>query len=89
MSILQRTLYHVKLGILLLLFHVFGSATIAEEIFRAQGEMTGEVSANSAIVQTRLTSVERNVEGDVPGAAGVARFEYAANKSFERSQLTP
>ena len=61
----------------------------AADLFRAQGEMTGEVSGTSAIVQTRLTSVDRNVDGDVPGAAGVVRFEYADNERFERSQLTP
>ncbi|MCH7987982.1 MAG: hypothetical protein IID46_02395, partial [Planctomycetes bacterium] len=91
MGNLERVLRH---GILLLYFPLlfcsaFGSMTFAEDIFRAQGEMTGEVSMNSAIVQTRLTSVDRNVDGDVPGAVGVARFEYAANKSFEKSQRTP
>ena len=61
----------------------------AGEIFRAQGEMTGEVTSGSAIVQTRLTSVERNVDGDVPGADGVARFEYADNRQFENPKQTP
>lgn len=59
------------------------SATAVEradaELFHAQGEMTGEVSETSAIVQSRLTAVDRNVDGDVPGAAGVARFEYSTN----------
>jgi len=76
-------------GTLFLFCVVLRSTSFAEEIFRAQGEITGEVSANSAIVQTRLTSVSRNVEGDVPGAVGVARFEYGTSKSFEQSQLTP
>ena len=62
---------------------------LAADLYRAQGEMTGEVSATSAIVQTRLTSVDRNVDGDVPGAEGVARFEFADNGQFERSRLTP
>ena len=61
----------------------------AEEVYRVQGEMTGEVTSNSAIVQTRLTAVDRNVNGDVLGAAGVARFEYAADRSFQSSQMTP
>ncbi|MDP6445325.1 MAG: alkaline phosphatase D family protein [Pirellulaceae bacterium] len=61
----------------------------AEEIYRAQGEMTGEVTSNSAIVQTRLTSVDRNVDGDVPGAVGVARFEYGVDRRFRSSQMTP
>ncbi len=65
------------------------SSSLAGSVFRAQGEMAGEVSTNSAIVQTRLTSVDRNVDGDVPGAVGVARFEYATNNRFEPSHLTP
>ncbi|MBP90066.1 MAG: hypothetical protein CMJ64_25720 [Planctomycetaceae bacterium] len=65
MSNLERNLFHVTLCTLLLLCNIFGSTTFAEELFRAQGEMTGEVSATSAIVQTRLTSVDRNVDGEV------------------------
>jgi alkaline phosphatase D len=64
-------------------------AALAADLYRAQGEMTGEVSTTAAIVQTRLTSVDRNVDGDVPGAPGVVRFEYAENERFERSRLTP
>ncbi|MEX0792782.1 MAG: PhoD-like phosphatase N-terminal domain-containing protein, partial [Pirellulaceae bacterium] len=56
------------------------------EIYRAQGEMVGEVTMTSAILQARLTAVPRIVEGQVPGAAGVARFEYAENADFEPSQ---
>ena len=89
MSNLERILHHVTHCILLLFCSGFGSTTFAEDIFRAQGEMTGEVSLNSAIVQTRLTSVDRNVDGDVPGAVGVARFEYADSRSFDQSKLTP
>ena len=84
----KRNVYHITYGILLLFCTIFDSTAFAEEIYRAQGEMTGEISANSAIVQTRLTSVDRNVDGDVPGAVGVARFEYSASKSFEQSQFT-
>ena len=89
MSDLACDRHHVIHCMLLLFCSAFGSTTLADEIFRAQGEMTGDVSATSAIVQTRLTSVSRNVDGDVPGAVGVARFEYATSKSFEQSQLTP
>lgn len=65
------------------------SPSFAEEVYRAQGEMTGEVTANSAIVQTRLTSVDRNIDGDVPGAMGVARFEYSNDRQFQSPQTTP
>lgn len=85
----KRNVSLITHGILLLFCTIFGSTAFAEQIYRAQGEMTGEVSATSAIVQTRLTSVDRNVDGDVPGAVGVARFEYSTSKSFEQSQFTP
>ncbi len=72
------------------LFCLFTAAPslAADPLFRAQGEMTGEVSSSSAIVQTRLTSVEGNVEGDVAGADGFVRFEYADNADFNASQFT-
>lgn len=66
----------------------FAVPLCAAELYRAQGEMTGEVTSSSAILQTRLTAVERNVEGEVPGASGVARFEFADNPGFENSQHT-
>ncbi len=77
------------LGMLALLVGLSHGAAFAADLYRAQGEMTGEVSTTSAIVQTRLTSVDRNVDGDVPGAPGVVRFEYADNERFQPSRLTP
>lgn len=44
-------------------------------VHAGQGIMIGEVSADSALVQLRLTKSEQLVDGDVPGAAGVARFQ--------------
>ena len=91
-TFLVRTLnnrHALTLGMLALSAGLLHSPTMAADLYRAQGEMTGEVSATSAIVQTRLTSVDRNVDGDVPGAPGVVRFEYADNERFERSRLTP
>ena len=76
-------------GMLALLAAFLVPSNVAADLYRAQGEMTGEVSSTSAIVQTRLTSVDRNVDGDVPGAPGVVRFEYADNGQFQRSRLTP
>lgn len=74
--------------LLLLTLGFFPAPLAGETVYRAQGEMTGEVTSTSAIVQTRLTSVEENVDGDVPGAEGVARFEYAVDKEFTESRLT-
>ncbi len=40
-----------------------------------QGAMVGEVTATTAILQTRLTAASVDDNGDVPGVAGIARFE--------------
>ncbi len=58
------------------------------EIFHAQGEMTGEVDETSAILQSRLTATKGLVDGDVPGKAGVGRFEYSVNEEFSDSMRT-
>ncbi len=64
-------------------------ATDALKISHLQGEMVGEATADSAILQSRLTAGEKDEAGDVPGRAGVARFEYADNGQFRDSSLTP
>jgi alkaline phosphatase/alkaline phosphatase D len=52
------------------------AAISAAEIHLAQGALAGEVTATTALLQTRLTATTGLVNGDVPGAAGVAFFEY-------------
>ena len=51
-------------------------------ITTGQGEMAGEVTAHSVILQSRLTTGSRLVDGDLPGAAGVARFEVDTSPDF-------
>lgn len=58
----------------------------AAEIHLAQGILAGEVTATSAILQTRLTAVTKLTDGDVAGAAGVARFEIALTDSFANAR---
>jgi len=53
-----------------------------------QGEMAGEVTASSVILQSRLTAGSQLVDGDLPGATGIARFEIATDKNFEHARLT-
>jgi alkaline phosphatase/alkaline phosphatase D len=52
------------------------------EITNGQGETAGEVTTNSVILQSRLTSGNERVDGDFPGAEGVARFELATSSEF-------
>ncbi len=47
-----------------------------------QGEIAGEVSTTSVILQSRLTSTGGWVDGDLPGEAGVARFEVSTSPDF-------
>jgi alkaline phosphatase/alkaline phosphatase D len=58
----------------------------------AQGEMAGEVTSNRGLLQTRLTAVPGPVlddEGEVPGVAGKAFFEWSKSKDFTDSKRTP
>ncbi len=54
----------------------------------AQGEMAGEVSDSSVILQTRLTAVDGLTQDDVAGAAGVAQFEWSESPEFTGSTKT-
>jgi alkaline phosphatase/alkaline phosphatase D len=50
-------------------------------LHHAQGELAGEVTATTALVQTRLTAIagpQLDDDGDIPGAAGLVRFAYRA-----------
>ncbi|APZ95966.1 alkaline phosphatase D family protein [Fuerstiella marisgermanici] len=62
--------------------------TAAPEVFHAQGEMAGEVTSTSVILQSRLTSVAKLTDGDVPGTSGVARFELSESDDFGSSRTT-
>ena len=64
------------------------SALSAAELHLAQGALAGEVTSTSVILQTRLTATPRPVEGDVPGAPGVARFEWATSDTFANARQT-
>ena len=61
------------------------------EVFLAQGSMAGEVTQTAALVQTRLTAIpgpELAADGDVPGAAGVACFEWSDAADFSNARRT-
>jgi beta-galactosidase len=57
----------------------------------AQGELAGEVTDHSALLQSRITSIPGPLldsRGDIPGMEGRAYFEWSANESFQPSQRT-
>lgn len=58
------------------------------QVFHAQGEIAGEVTQTSVILQSRLTSVAKLTDGDVSGRAGVARFELSERDDFRSARTT-
>ena len=63
-------------------------STTPPTVMNGQGEMAGEVTSDSVILQSRLTSAKTLVNGDVPGASGVGRFEIASSSDFAGSTTT-
>ncbi|MEZ6058174.1 MAG: alkaline phosphatase D family protein [Planctomycetaceae bacterium] len=76
----------------LIALFVLGLANIASaEVHHAQGEMAGEVTANSVLLQSRLTTIpgpEPDATGDLPGATGVACFEWSPSPDFDKANRT-
>ncbi len=63
----------------------------AAEVFHAQGEFAGEPTATTVLLQSRLTAIpgpKLDKEGDVPGAEGIAAFEWSSSKNFDQSSKT-
>ena len=61
----------------------------------AQGEMAGEVTQNSVILQSRLTWGDALMDnkpgwpdGDIPGCPGIACFEMSTSEDFADSFTT-
>jgi len=51
-------------------------------IFHSQGEMAGEVTDTSVILQSRLTASDSLIAGDLSGTTGIACFEFSTVKDF-------
>ncbi len=78
------------LGFLTACVGLAGPVAWGGEVFHAQGELAGEVTAVGARLQSRLTAVAGLDEsGDVPGAVGRACFEWSAAADFSGAQRTP
>jgi len=69
-------------GIFLLVFVLSPLAGAETFPCLGQGQMAGRVTEDSVILQSRLTAGTHLVNGDMPGAAGVAYFEVSAQKEF-------
>ena len=76
----------------LLLALVVNTSCVSEPILydldHAQGEMAGEATQSSVILQSRLTQGKNFVQGDIPGAAGTGCFELSKTLNFKDSFKT-
>ena len=59
----------VALFCLVVIPHVFGQ----QHVHHGQGEMAGEVTDSTVILQSRLTQENQLVDGDLVGSPGIAR----------------
>ena len=58
----------------------------------AQGQMCGELTSSSVILQSRLTCGREFIDGDIPGKEGMACFQISKNLAFPgypQSQWVP
>ncbi|MCE9556904.1 MAG: PhoD-like phosphatase N-terminal domain-containing protein, partial [Planctomycetes bacterium] len=58
-------------------------------IANLQGEMAGEATDHSVILQSRLTELKLNKDGDAIGTAGTGCFQIADNPQLKNSRHTP
>ena len=64
------------------------STNASDAVYHAQGEMSGEVTDTSVLLQSRLTGIpgpDLDAEGDVPGEEGQAMFEWSEAADFPSS----
>ncbi len=60
-----------------------GAVEADRSLMLGQGTMAGEVTDTSVLLQTRLTlGNELDERGDIPGATGVACFEWSTSEDF-------
>ncbi|HKJ79036.1 MAG TPA: hypothetical protein VKA10_05850 [Prolixibacteraceae bacterium] len=71
---------HLSVILTLLIFISCNSNT--SKIYLGQGIMSGEITTNSVILQSRLTATDTLINNDLPGIHGFARFEVATDENF-------
>lgn len=70
---------------------LLGLTALRAQLHTAQGSMIGEVTATTALLQTRLTAIPGpalDAQDRVPGAAGVVCFEYGTTPDFAGARRT-
>jgi alkaline phosphatase D len=80
---------NLKLSLSFLIMVLLESSLHAiDTIDHLQGEMSGEVTHSTVILQSRLTANTVSSDGDVQGREGIGIFEFATNPGFKNSQTT-
>ncbi len=77
---MKNSLFFVSL--LLIFAGPLHAVSVRPRVFHAQGEMAGEVTQTTVILQSRLTASPGVEDGDVRGATGWGKFEYAESANF-------
>ncbi len=74
---------------------LYGGATSQQalaqqaELYLGQGTMSGEVTADSVLLQTRLTATPTiDAKGDVPGATGFVAFQWGTDATLNEAKQT-
>ncbi len=59
------------------------------EVYLGQGTMSGEVTATSVLLQTRLTqTASLDADGDLPSAQGCVAFEWSTDRTLKDAKRT-
>lgn len=88
MKTAHRRLYAFSFAILLAASLGILTAPAVAQVAHLQGEMVGEVSQTTAILQSRLTAPSVDDDGDLPARPGWARFELADNDQLDSAFTT-
>lgn len=81
----------IPLRLLLAVGAVVCATPLTAAVHQAQGELAGEVTADSVLLQSRLTAIpgpDFDAQGDVPGAAGEACFEWSERADLSNARRT-
>lgn len=79
-------------SVVVLAFIASTLALRAGESHHAQGEMAGEPTATTIILQSRLTAIpgpSLDNDGEIPAIAGVAHFEWSESADFAQANRSP
>jgi alkaline phosphatase D len=85
MLVSQAAAHNLLASIVASLSFAFAAVHATDGVYNAQGEMSGEVTDTSVLLQTRLTAIpgpELDSDGDVRGESGLAMFEWSESEDF-------